>query len=279
MVLSVDPRGYTVEEPLNVFTVATTEIDTKKTLAQHATLCDSTAATVLASPKDHLSDLVFAANWGLWLPRLPEKVVLLSNMKYESRARETVWVEKKLQNMKVKTIRFPKTQPFEGQGESCWFHNGELLVVGYGYRANSKSVQVLQHKLNQVYSAYGVEPPYVVGVKLTDPKFYHLDLAMCAVSHTSCLLRSGSITAASVQRVKKYLQLHILNTSDDFVFNLLVLPDKIVSHKLKHVRDKKFIEKHGQRPLVEVDVSEFEKAGGSVGCMSLVLFCPHNGVS
>jgi hypothetical protein len=60
---------------------------------------------------------------------------------------------------------------------------------------------------------------------------------------------------------------------------MVVLPHKIITHQLKFKKDKRFIMKHtNERQLVEVDVSEFEKAGGSVGCMVLMLLSPHDGV-
>ena len=275
--LSVTPKGYSIESSLNVFTdVSEARIDSTLAAEQHANLCRETNAMVLDAPRQTLPDLVFTANSGLWLPRLPERVVLLSNMKYASRARETPWLEAQMNALGIKTIRFPKAHPYEGQGESAWFHEGKLLLVGYGYRSTGKTIPALQRLLNRVYAAYGVEPPFVLGAKLADPKFYHLDLAMAAVSHSACMVRRGSIT--NIETIKNYVKVHELTTTDDFVMNIVVLPHKIITHQLLLKKDRRFIEKHGRRPVVEVDVSEFEKAGGSVGCMVLMVFSPHDGV-
>ena len=276
--LSVSPKGFRVESSFNVFTdVANTNINFTLAAAQHANLCRETKAIVLDAPNQKLPDLVFTANAGLWLPRLPEKVVLLSNMKHASRAIETPWLEQQMNMMGIKTIRFPKAHPYEGQGESVWFHEGRLLLVGYGYRSTTKTIPALQRLLNRVYAAYGVEPPFVLGAKMADPKFYHLDIAMAAVSHSACMVHRGSI--ANIETIKTYVKVHELTTTDDFALNMVVLPDKIITHALKFKKDRRFILKHThQRPLVEVDVSEFEKSGGSVRCMVLMLLSPHDGV-
>jgi N-dimethylarginine dimethylaminohydrolase len=270
MLLAVDPSGFKIESSLNVFTEKTSAVDAILAAKQHAVLCRTVGARVLRAPSTlDLPDLVFLCNAGMWLPRLPEKVLLLSNMKYASRASETPWIEKQLHSVGIKTIRCPQTHPYEGQGESIWFHDGRLLVVGYGYRSTSKTIPMLQGCLNRVYSAYGVEPPYVLGIKMSTPKFYHLDIAMSSISPSSCILRSGSVS--NVERLKQFIDVHLLKTTDDFVLNLVVLPDKIVTHKLKYQKDRRFIEKHAHRPVVEVDVSEFEKSGASVHCMLLRL--------
>ena len=90
------------------------------------------------------------------------------------------------------------------------------------------------------------------------------------------MVRRGSIT--NIETIKNYVKVHELTTTDDFVMNMVVLPHKIITHQLLLKKDRRFIEKHGRRPVVEVDVSEFEKAGGSVGCMVLMLLSPHDGV-
>ena len=265
MIISIDPRGYCIEKSLNVYTDKNAEINTALAIEQHKKLCAEINSKLLKSPNEKLPDLVFVANCGLFLPRLPEKVVLLSDMKNCSRARETPYIERQLRSLGFKTIQFPKTEPFEGQGEALWFYDGRLLVVGYGYRSNKRTVKLLQRLLNQIYSAYGVEPPYVLGVKMTDPLFYHLDFAMLPISPTKCIVHEGAIS--NLKQLRKYIKIYVIKTTDLFALNGIVLPDKVVVHKLKCARDKQFLEKHTQLPVVEIDLSEFEKSGGSVHCL------------
>ena len=61
-----------------------------------------------------------------------------------------------------------------------------------------------------------------------------------------------------------------LATKDPFLFNLIVLKDYVVTHKLRYAKDRAFLKKVFGR-VVEVDVSEFEKGGGSVQCLALRL--------
>jgi N-dimethylarginine dimethylaminohydrolase len=191
-------------------------------------------------------------------------------MKYISRAKETPFIKKQMVKLGIKTVQFPRTEVFEGQGESKWFLEGKLLVLGYGYRSTANTVKLLQHILDRIYSSYNVYPPLVLGVKMAHPNFYHLDIALCPISENCCLLHEGSIT--STKKLEKFIDVVVMKTTDPFALNMVVMPTKIITHKLKYPRDKQFIEKHTHKPVVEVDVSEFEKSGGSVSCMTFKLF-------
>jgi N-dimethylarginine dimethylaminohydrolase len=271
-ILAVNAKSFLIQQSQNVYTEAYDIVDRPKALEQHASLCKAVGARVLQPPDENLPDLVFLANSGLFLPRLPEKVVLLSNMKYASRARETDWIEQKFNTLKIKTIRFPSTNFFEGQGECVWMHNGRVLLFGYGYRSTAGTVKTLQRVLNRIYEAYGVEPPFVLALKLSRPNFYHLDLALLAISPTTCIVQDEAIS--NLKKLQKYVAVHVLKTSDRFVLNSVVLPDKVVTHQLKNMRDRRFLEKYAQRPVVEVNVSEFEKSGGSVACLLFKMATP-----
>jgi len=283
--LAIDPKGFTLVESLNVFSDTNVAVNSSLAARQHRKLCETLqqkkqkggvdldkrsneTLTVGSAPSnENLPDLVFVANAGLLLRGLPEKVVLLSNMKYPSRKKETKHVRRILSSLRIKSVAFPSTEPFEGQGECQWFLEDKLLILGYGFRSTAKTVLSLQTTLNRIYGHYKIDPPFVFGVKLANPESYHLDIAMCPVSEDECIVHEGALT--DVTLLRRLLRVRVLRSKDPFALNLIPMRDKVVAHKLQFKKDKLFLENAFQLPVVEVDVGEFEKSGGSIRCMVL----------
>jgi N-dimethylarginine dimethylaminohydrolase len=240
------------------------DVDWELAQRQHAALMKALGDPPTFESEINARDSVFVANSGLSLPRLPPTFVL-SKMKYAQRRLETPLVASILK--KIKLVEFPGPDPFEGEGECCWFHGGRLLVVGYGQRSTRRSVQVLDDLLRRVYSAEGVTPPIVLGVKLISPFFYHLDLAMLPVSDTEALFNPAAFH--DLDALRDHIQLIPFKTDDPFVLNSVFFGKKLITHKLD-AKTRRQLQKYGK--VVEVDVSEFEKAGGSVRCMVCHLF-------
>jgi N-dimethylarginine dimethylaminohydrolase len=263
--LTINPTGFQIKTSQNVFTNTSITIDHERAHNQHEHLNQVISAKTFETVE--LPDIVYVANAGLLLRGLPEKVVLLSNMKYVSRKQETKHIKKILSSMKIRTFQFPFDEPFEGQGECKWFYGGKLLLLGYGFRSNVRTVVCLQEVLNKIYTSYNKIPPTVVGVQIINPTYYHLDIAMCEVSDSECIVHKDAID--NLPLLRKILKVHVITTSDPFMLNLIPLKDKIVTHKLQTLKDKHFLQKIFQRPVIEIDVSEFEKSGGSVRCLVL----------
>jgi hypothetical protein len=215
-----------------------------------------------------MPNLVFSANAGLALPRLPRRVVVLSSFKYPVRQPEVAVFRRCMEAEGVVCVQFPKAFVFEGHGECNWFLGGSLLVVGYGYRSTKRSVGVLRQLLTSIYQSFGVPPPKVIGLQLASPFFYHMDLAMCETSPTSCVAHKGAFVDASP--LERYVNVRYWKTADPFLFNCLVTPTRAIVHTITCERDRAFFkEALSPRTIVEVDVSEFEKSGGAVKCMVL----------
>jgi N-dimethylarginine dimethylaminohydrolase len=214
-----------------------------------------------------MPDIVFVANAGLVLPRLPEKVIIMSHMKFPSRQKETAPLKKAFDEIGFKTVDFPN-EVFEGQGEAHWFHNGRLLLVGYGQRCTAKSVTMLRRLIGQIYRSYGVEPPMVIGVQLESPYLYHLDMAMLAVNATTAVVHEAAFSKASIRKLKTFVKLAQIRVDDPFCLNGICTASKLYVHTLNPAIYN-LLKAITGLAIVENDVSEFEKAGGSVRCMVL----------
>ena len=221
-----------------------------------------------------LPDLVFVANGGLSLPRLPEPVVLLPHMKYSQRKRELPFLETMYKELGVRTIPFPASAPFEGQAELKWFHGGKLAVGGYGHRSTKKSFTLLDTLLTRIYTAYGVSPPKILALPLESDDYYHLDLAMLEVGDT-CIVHKRAFSEKSIARLRDFLgTVYVLDTTDSFCLNSIVDGKNLITHKITDAKAKKALASITGLQIKEVDTREFEKSGGSVRCMTLDIWIP-----
>jgi len=137
------------------------KVNHKLALEQHKYVVDQLARNIsykLEKTKEFIPDIVFVANGGLSLPRLPEPLVILPWMKFEQRRTELKYLEKIYEDLHIKTIEFPGTidAPFEGAAEAKWFNNGELLIMAYGHRSTKESVKIMRTLLNDIYMSYGL---------------------------------------------------------------------------------------------------------------------------
>jgi len=230
--------------------------------------------TVMPRPKVHLPDIVFIANGGLSLPRLPEACVLLPSMKYVQRKRELPYLKGIYNDLGIKTIPFPRSATFEGQAELKWFHGGTLAVGGYGFRSTKKSFDVLARVLGEVYGKYGVTPPKILALPLESADYYHLDVAMLEYGE-KCIVHKRAFSTASIAALEKFLgkgSVYVLDTKDSFCLNAVVDGKNLITHKLTDPKLKGILEKRTGLRVTQVDTREFEKSGGSVRCMTLDIY-------
>jgi len=254
------------------------KVNHKLALEQHKYAVDQLGRNVnyvLEKTKDFIPDIVFVANGGLSLPRLPESVVILPWMKFEQRRNELKYLKEIYDDLHIKTIEFPGNlhAPFEGAAEAKWFNNGELLIMAYGHRSTKETVKHMRTLLNNIYTSYGLEPPRVISFPLQSPEYYHLDIAMLEISQSECIIHKDAIKMKDLQRITKYIDVNPIETDDKFCLNAICEGTDLITHKLKS-KTRKILETITGRNIIECDTSEFEKSGGSVRCMVLDIYDP-----
>jgi N-dimethylarginine dimethylaminohydrolase len=220
-----------------------------------------------------LPDLVFVANGGLSLPRLPEPCVLLPYMKYSQRKRELPFLRMMFRELGVQTIDFPGSSlaPFEGQAELKWFHGGTLAVGGYGHRSTKKSFEILTTLLTRIYTHHGLTPPKILAIPLESDDYYHLDVAMLEYGN-QCIVHKRAFSEHSLTLLRKFLgpkNVHVLDTKDSFCLNSIVDGNTLITHKITDAKAKRALASLTGLRIKEVDTTEFERSGGSVRCMTL----------
>ena len=175
-------------------------VDYEKAQRQHADAVKALGAMKI--PSSDLPDEVFVANTALPLPMLPPTFIM-ANFKYAQRKEESDKLSLYLRKI-GKVIQWPYKSVLEGQGETKWFYGGKIVVVGYGFRSSKQSVSDLEEILTKIYKSHGLTPPIVLGVKLLDARYYHMDIAAHAISSNECLLHRGAISDQDIQKMENH---------------------------------------------------------------------------
>jgi len=281
----IEPTMFEItpaQEKQNVYVDASYVLNRERVSREHAKMTKAFAYTpvyvykIVPKGKVHLPDIVFIANGGLSLPRLPERCILLPYMKYAQRKRELPYLKGIFNDLGLKTVPFPgsPSAPFEGQAELKWFHGGTLAVGGYGYRSTKESFEVLKRLFADVYGKQGIAPPKILALPLESEKYYHLDVAM--LEHDDkCIVHKRAFSAASIFALETFLgkgSVFVLDTDDSFCLNAVVDGKNLITHKLSDPKVRQVLESVTGLEVKETDTSEFEKSGGSVRCMTLDVY-------
>ena len=215
------------------------------------------ARVTLLPPLARQPDLVFTANAGL----VRGRTLIRSNFRYPERQGEEPHIERWFRSHGYRVHALPRGLRFEGEGDALWL--GDRLIVGYHFRSDVHAHRAIGRLLRCE----------VLSLELRDPKFYHLDTCFCPLTATSALYYPGAFD--------RYARAVLKRTVDDplvvsraealrFVCNAipvgqwLIVPRGLMRSTQRALRDR------GWR-LVELEFSEFLKAGGAAKCLVLRL--------
>lgn len=216
-----------------------------------------------------LPDMVFSANQTLpfYNPNSDAQGVVLSRMHSEHREGEVPYYARffEEQGYAVESLPEDLDADFEGMGDALWHPGRRLLWGGYGYRTSPEAYEALSDLLDVP----------VVLLRLTDPDYYHLDTCLCPLDAEHALVAPRAFDETGLVLL-------------DALFETLIeVPDHEARHQLacnghcpdgKHVLIQEGCEKTNERLRdhdfvpVELDTSEFLKAGGSVFCMKQMIW-------
>ena len=251
--------------------------DHKKILHQHSELEKAFSNTVtytIKSPHHSLPDIVFIANGGLCLPRLPKPLIVLPQMKYRQRQEELSYLKKIYADMRIETVQLSGKEPFEGQAELKWFCKGTKAVCGYGHRSTKKTFSDLNRLFERIYGAHGLSAPELLVIPLASADYYHLDVAMLEYDDTKCIVHKRAFDKTAMNKLKQFLgpeNVHVIDTEDSFCLNAVVDGNRLITHQVSHNIQLE-LERITNKKVHKVNTSEFENSGGSVRCMTLDIF-------
>jgi len=282
--ITIRPTTFRIEPSQahqNPYVAPSTEFSKTKLMKDHHALEHAleNVHSYTFHTKEDVPDLVFAANAGLSLMNLPERVLILPSMKYPQRRRELKYIKEICKKEGIKTVQFPLSEVFEGQAEAKWFHHGKLLICTYGYRATRHTFTILNQMLKEIYTSYGRTPPKLLVLPIESFDYYHTDIAMLEYGQTSCIVQEDAFSKRSLERLEEALgkdHVHILKDEckkDKFCLNTIIDGDRLITHTIsKHVAHH--LESITKKKLYPIDTSIAQMSGGSVRCMVLDVHPP-----
>lgn len=155
------------------------------------------------------------------------------------------------------------TPKHDSEGEGDILYADDTIFAGYGQNRSSIESHA---ELAAFFSKK------VVSLKLLDPRFYHLDTAMCPLGNSTVMYFPGAFDANGKAALKKHFSTLIeANEADAAGFGLNAVSDGknvILSDAATGLHDA--LRSHGLSPI-PIDMTEFRKSGGAVKCCSLEL--------
>ena len=229
------------------------------------TLEDLGATTELMPPVSDVPDLVFTANAAVVLDR----TALLARFRHPERRAEEPHFQAAFRALQSRGLidaiyALPDGLVLEGAGDCVWDPARNLFWMGYGPRTDAAAADV-------VTEVFGAK---VVPLELADPRFYHLDTALCPFPRGEVIYFPEAFTPSARAALRAQIPpaQRIEIRSDDacrLAANAVAIGDAVVlSDCSEHLRSD--LEARGYR-MFATALGSFLRAGGSAFCLTLRL--------
>jgi N-dimethylarginine dimethylaminohydrolase len=206
-------------------------------------------------PLEGLPDMVFAANGAT----VVGGKVLAASFRNAERQPEGPAYRDWFRANGYSAIHEPE---FVNEGEGDFLHTGEWILAGHGFRSDPRA----HHEAQEFFGLP------VIGLRLVDPRFYHLDTAIAVLDHTNIAYYPAAFSPGSLAVLRRlYPDAVIATSADAEVFGLNAVSDG--RHVLLPQAATGLAAALTERgyETIGVDLSELLKAGGSVKCCTLEL--------
>jgi len=222
-------------------------------LAEHAEL-------LFVPPQPGLPDMVFTANAGLTLGR----TAVLSRFMTDERRPEEPFFHAFFEAQGFTIAPWPDDVAFEGAGDALADEARGLIWCGHGWRTSPKAPPLLE----------AIFKRRVVGLRLVDPRFYHLDTCFCPLSGGWLMYYPAAFDAESVETIERLapperrLEVELADALH-FACNAVESGGRMI---LNEASDglKRRLREAGFKPTL-TPLGEFIKAGGAAKCLTLKL--------
>jgi len=253
------PEHFVVEYAINPWMDVTSPVDTELALKQWQGLRETLQRLghevhVLA-PEVGLPDMVYAANGAFTV----DGVVYGARYRFPQRTLEEA-AHKRFYASTFADWRFvAPSYVNEGEGDFAYLPAayGGMVLAGHGFRTDPLAHAEAQDAVSRP----------VVSLRLVDPRFYHLDVALAAIDDSNVAYFPGAF-AESSQRVLRQLfpSAVLADEADALAFGLNLVSDGrnvVLNSEASSLAAK--LSLAGYNP-VPVELGELKKGGGSVKC-------------
>ncbi len=210
-------------------------------------------------------DLVFTANAAVVLDRK----ALLARFRFPQRRGEERHFETAFRRLQADgcldgIATLPESTVLEGAGDCVFDETRDLFWLGYGPRSDRAAAEAVR-------SHFGAG---VVPLQLVDPRFYHMDTALCPLSRGEVLYVPSAFDAAGrteiERRVAPEYRLEIGEADAvQFAANAVCVGDALVMPACSDALHTR-LERRGYRVEV-VPLESFRRSGGAAFCLTLRL--------
>jgi N-dimethylarginine dimethylaminohydrolase len=202
----------------------------------------------------------FTANASLVL----EDTVVLSRFLYPERQGEEAHFERWFYDHGYAVLKLPSTIAFEGAGDALLDRRQPVLWMGHGHRSSLESAHYISRWLDME----------VLTLKLSDPRFYHLDTCFCPLEEGYLMYYAPAFDARSqaliADRVPAPLRISVEEEDAlHFACNAVNLGKTVILNRSSEVLNNRLAQ--AGFTAVESSLTEFMKAGGSAKCLTLRL--------
>jgi len=221
----------------------------------------------LIEPVKDLEDMVFAANQ-VFVGRHATigDFVVPSEMRFPSRQKEVPhyvdWFAARGYEIRGLDL---SGEFLEGGGDLLWHPGKSKIWAGFGIRSSKGGVERFAASMAEL--GFPVTP-----LELVDEYFYHLDTCLSPLNTEAAIFYPEAFSEdARAELQDGWKRLYRVNREEalQFACNGVAVNGRYITSRLLPAVARAFHEEN-LTPLV-VDVSEFEKSGGSIFCMKMFL--------
>jgi N-dimethylarginine dimethylaminohydrolase len=221
----------------------------------------SRIATVeLVEPEPGSPDMVFTANAGLER----NGIVAISSFFHPERQGEEPWFRRWFRQAGYTIVDISRATPFEGEGDALFSTDGRCLWIGHGPRTALSS----HHTLRDIWDIP------VVPLHLIDARFYHLDTCFAPLEGGYAMYFPEAFDHLSLHRIEAFYPPEkriIIREADAVCFacNAINVGRNLILNKIGN-RLSSQLEQLGFK-VIQVEFTEFLKAGGAAKCLVMKL--------
>jgi arginine dihydrolase len=231
------------------------EVAMRQWAALRATYESLGHAVSTIEPVPGLPDMVFAANGATVI----DGTVLGVRFRYPQRAVEAAAYLSWFRSRGYPRVHAPV---YVNEGEGDILVSGQTVLAGYGFRSDEAAA-------GELASVFGRR---VVSLRLVDPRFYHLDTALCVLDASTAMYYPAAFDdAGRAALASVFAELIEAKDEDAEVLGLNAVSDgRHVVLARQATELARSLAARGFEP-VPVDMSELLKAGGGAKCCTLEL--------
>ncbi len=261
-IIMCPPEYYDIEYSINPWMDTNNKVKKKEAQKQYNNLKEAFrkagAEINELTPVKNLPDMVFACNAGY----AESDIFVKANFKAQQRKREAEAAEKYFKQKNYRVFSLPENIIFEGEGDII--RTQSKYFLGWGQRSDLMAKDYIEDITGKEF----------IPLELIDPYFYHLDTCFGPINDELVVINEKAFSEDSLTKIYDRFQ-HVIsaNETDNSVLacNLVVLGKNVFIGKGTSEELKNEIRKFSYN-VIENDMSEFLKGGGSVKCLSLEIF-------